>query len=84
MKIKKLCVSSSILELEFKFSKISSMRSKALCLGLSEPTKWLTAQSTAYAFRHRLGKHAFVKKKRKNLKKYIICKRNLRYPEIYE
>ena len=77
MKIKKLCVSSSILELEFKFSKISSMRSKALCLGLSKPTKWLTAQSTAYALRQ-LGKHAFVKKKKK-LKKYI-CKRNLQYP----
>ena len=41
------------------------MRSKALCLGVSEPTKWLAAKSTAYALRHQLGKHAFVKKNNK-------------------
>ena len=49
--------------MEFKFSKISSMRSKALCPGISEPPKWLAAHGTRYTLRHRLGKHAFVKKK---------------------
>ena len=36
--------------------------SKALRLGVSEPTKRLAAQSTAYAFGNRQGKKAFPKK----------------------
>ena len=40
--------------------------SKALCLGVSEPTKWLAAQSTVYALSNRHGKQAFVKENEKN------------------
>ena len=53
--------------------KFSSMRSKVLRLGVSEATKWLAAQSTAYVLCHRLGKHKFVIKKN-------LFKRNLQYP----
>ena len=45
--------------------------SKALCLGVSEPTKELAAQNTVNALRNRQAKQAFVKKK---LKKKIMCK----------
>ena len=38
-----------------------SMRSRALCLGVPEPTKWLAAQSTAHTLR--LGKLALTKEK---------------------
>ena len=41
--------------------------SKALCLGVSEPTKQLTAQSTAYGLRNRQGKQTFVKENEKNI-----------------
>ena len=47
-----------------KFSKWNSNFqnwSKALCLGVSEPTNRLAAQSTAYVLRNRQGKQAFVK-----------------------
>ena len=43
--------------------------SKALYLGVSEPTKRLIAQSTAYALRNRQGKQAIVK-----MKKYVGVK----------
>ena len=46
---------------------------KALCLGVSEPAKWLAAYSTEYALCNRQGRHAFVKE---NEEKYL-CKRNL-------
>ena len=41
--------------------------SKALCLGVSEPTKRLAAQSTAYALRNRQVQHKFVKKMKENI-----------------
>ena len=43
--------------------------SKALCLGVSEPTKRLAAQSTAYTLCNRQDNQTFVKesKKKKNL-----------------
>ena len=46
--------------------------SKALCLGVSEPTKRLAAQSTAYVLCNQKGKQEFVKgneiKKSKSVK----------------
>ena len=42
--------------------------SKVLCLGVSEPTKRLAAQSAAYALLNRQGKHAFVNEKIKTLR----------------
>ena len=55
--------------------------SKALCLGVSEPTKWLAAQSTAYTLRNRQDKQAFAKenekKKQKRKTKNKKKKRNL-------
>ena len=41
---------------------------KALCLGVSERTKWLAAQGTIYALRKRKWKRKSVKKKSKSLK----------------
>ena len=41
--------------------------SKALCLGVSEPIKRITAQSTAYHMRNRQGKQAFVKENEKKV-----------------
>ena len=41
--------------------------SKALCLGVSEPTKQLTAQSTAHGLRNRQGKQTFAKENEKNI-----------------
>ena len=38
------------------------MWSKALCLGISEPTAWLAAQRKAQTLHQRLGKQAFIKK----------------------
>ena len=68
-------------EMEFKFSKISSMRLKAyvftyfyICLRLSEPKLWLTTQTTLYALRHRLSKQAFVEGNGKNICMKKICK----------
>ena len=58
VKTEKPCVSWKMFGIKFKFS-----RSKALCLGVSEPTKRLPAQSTAYVLPNRQGKQAFVKKK---------------------
>ena len=49
--------------------------SKALCLGVSDPTNRLAAQSTAYPLRDRQGKQAFVKeneKKKSKSVKYLI------------
>ena len=65
VKTKKLCVSWKIFEIEFKSSKFPSITPKALCLGASEPTKRLAAQSTAYVLRNRQGKQAFVKENEK-------------------
>ena len=46
---------------------------ESLCSGVSEPTKRLAVQSTAYVLRDSQGKQAFVeeniKKKKKNKKK---------------
>ena len=42
-------------QMEFKFIKFSLIRSKALGLGISERTKRLAAQSTAYALLNQQG-----------------------------
>ena len=60
--------------MEFKFSKFSSIRSKALCLSISKPTKRLAAQSTARALRNRQRKQASVKENEKNIYVKEICK----------
>ena len=73
VKTKKSFVSWKIFEMEFKFSRFSLITSKALCLGVSEPTKQLAAQRTAYVLCNRQGKQALLKE---NEKKYL-CKRNL-------
>ena len=57
--------------------KILSIRSKALCLGIPEPTKRFAAQIRAYAFRNRQCKQTIVKENEKNIRvKEIgkICK----------
>ena len=61
----KSCVSWKIFEMEFKFSRLSSIRSKASCLGFSEPTKRLAAQFTPYVLRNRQGKHTSLKENEK-------------------
>ena len=44
-----------------------------MCLGVSKPTKRLTAQSTAYVLRNQQGKQASVKENEKEKKeKYLI------------
>ena len=50
-------------KMEFKFQTLS----KASCLGVSEPIKRITAQSTAYHMRNRQGKQAFVKENEKKV-----------------
>ena len=50
------------------------MWSKALCLGVAEPTTWLAAQGKAYDLYHRLGKQAYVKEKEKSISVKEICK----------
>ena len=45
-------------------------RSKALCLGASEPAKRLAAQSTAYILHNQQGKQAFVKENDKKKKSH--------------
>ena len=50
--------------------------SNALCLSVSEPTKQLAAQRTAYALGNRQGKQAFVKKNEKKKKKNEKMKKN--------
>ena len=75
VKTKKSCFS------KFRFSKFLSIRSKALCLGVSEPTKWLAAQSAAYVLRNRQGKHAFIKKMKKNI--CVIYVKSLRYMDEF-
>ena len=47
VKTKTSSASSEMSEMEFKFSKFSLISSKALCLGVCEPTKRFAAQSTA-------------------------------------
>ena len=42
-------------------------QSKALCLGVSKPTKRFAAQITGYAFLNRQGKQAFVKENETNI-----------------
>ena len=67
-------------EMEFEFSKISSMRLKAyvftyfyICLRLSEPTLWLITETTPYVLCHRLSKQAFVEGNGKNICVKEIC-----------
>ena len=48
-KTQKSCISWRMFKMEFKFSGFLAIRSKALCLGLSEPAGRLVAQSTACA-----------------------------------
>ena len=64
-------------KMEFTFSKLVKIivfrclpankisYSKSFCLDVSEPTKRLAAQSTAYALRNWQGKLAFVKQNEK-------------------
>ena len=56
--------------------------SKTLCLGVSGPTKWLAAQSTAYASRNWQGKQVFVKENENNEKKSKYLK-SLRYMDDF-
>ena len=56
-----------ILEICSKWNLNFQNWSKALCLGASEPTKRLAAQSTAYALRNRRNLS-------KKMKKYICVK----------
>ena len=61
-------------EMEFEFSKFLATRSKSLCLGVFEPTKWLAAQGTVRVLRHRLCKQVFVKENEKNISIKEACK----------
>ena len=79
VKIKKLSVSWKMFEIEFKFSKFLSIRSKALCLGISEQTKRLAAHSIAYPLSNRQGKQEFVKENEKS----ICVKEIYKILEIY-
>ena len=73
VKTKKSCVSWKMFKMDFKFS---SIRSKALCLGISEPTNgWLLGIQG-----NRQGKQAFVEENEKNICVKEICK----ILEIYE
>ena len=54
--------------------------SKALCLGVSEPTKRLAAQNTGYTLRNIQSKQPFIKE---NEEKYL-CKINLYEINLYE
>ena len=65
VKTKKSCVSWKIFGMEFKFPKFSSIRSKALCLGVYKPIKRLAAQSTAHVLRNRQDKQALLKENKK-------------------
>ena len=67
-------------KMEFKFSKFSSIRSKALYLGISEPTERLAAHRTAYPLLNRQGKLAFIKE---NEKKNVCVKEIYQIFEIY-
>ena len=67
-------------EMEFKFSKFLSIKSKSLCLDISKSTKWLTAHSKAYALCYRKCKQAFVKE---NEKKNICVKEMSKILEKY-
>ena len=79
VKTKKSWVSWKMFEMEFKVSKFSSMKSKALCLEISETTKRLAVQSTAYTLLNLQCKQAFVKENEKNIFVKEICK----FLEIY-
>ena len=57
VKTKKSRVSWKMFEMGFKFSKLL----KIIVLDVSEPTKRLDVQSTAYALRNWKDKEAFVK-----------------------
>ena len=65
VKTRKSRVSLKMFEIEFKFSKFSLIRLKALCFDISETTKGFTAQSIAYVLRNLQGKQTFLKKMRK-------------------
>ena len=54
--------------------------SKALCLGVSEPTKRLAAQSTAYTLCNRRDKQTFVKESKKKKSKSV---KSLRYKDEF-
>ena len=62
-------------EMKFEFKKILPTWSKALCLSVLEPTTWLVAQRKAQALR--LGKQAFVKKKKKE--KTSVVKKSVKF-----
>ena len=47
VKTKEIVCFWKLFEVEFEFSKFSSIRSNALYLGVSKRTKWLAALSTA-------------------------------------
>ena len=72
VKTKKSCFSRKMFEMNLNFQNWS----KALCLGVSEPTKWLAAQSTAYTLRNRQDKQAFAKENEKKKKKKKKKKKN--------
>ena len=61
VKTKKSCFSWKMFEINLNFQNWS----KALCLGVSEPTKRLAAQSTAYTLCNRQDKQTFVKESKK-------------------
>ena len=61
-------------EMEFNISKMSSVISKALCLGLSEPTACLAAQTTPYALRNQLNNRYLLKVIVKNISVKETCK----------
>ena len=74
-----MCVSWKIFEMKLKSSKFLSTRSIAFYLGVSEQTKRLTTQNTAYVFCNRERKQVFV---RKNEKKVFLkfCKIHKKTP----
>ena len=52
-----------------------------MCLGVSEPTKRLAAQSTAYTLSNRQGEQAFAKESEK--KKKMKTRKSLRYMDEF-
>ena len=75
MKIQKSCGSRKMFEIEFKFSNFLSIRSKGICLRLSESTAWMGASTTLHGvLRHQRSKQAFAKGNGKNICVKEICK----------
>ena len=67
VKIKKLCLSWKMFEMEFELYKCSAIRSKTIVLSL-------TGQGTAHTLRHQLVKQVFVKENEKNTCIKKTCK----------